>query len=196
MLEILINEPLFTAFVWGVLYFFDAVSTNWYRDAYKAFLSNYVVYQGGIEMNPNIVYEINTSKKLSRSFYKKLILFSIVIGLFIWVGRYLVDFPYGWIFSSFVEIFVGATILLWLYVDLHHLYNYGRVYFLKNKPESLKGTVTQSYWYSQIMSAVEAIIFGILYLCVWIISYRFFFIGGAIACFFWAFKHYRFSKQL
>lgn len=55
MLEILLTEPLLTAFVWGVLYFLDAVSTNWYRDMYNILLSNYFVYQGGVEMNPNIV---------------------------------------------------------------------------------------------------------------------------------------------
>lgn len=146
-------------------------------------------------MNPNIAYEINTSKNLSRGFYKNLIVIAFAIALFVWSERYFVNYPYGWMFSCFVEIFLGGVILLWLYVDLRHLYNYGRVYFLKRKPESLKGTIVQSYWYSQIMSAVDAVIFGVLYFCVWIISYRLFFFGGVLACFFWALRHYRISKQ-
>ena len=138
-------------------------------------------------MNPNVSQETARSGKLSIFL---LIVFVVGISLFGLIAAKVFAFKY------IFEFVAGAIILLWLYIDLDHLYNFGRIYFLKEKPESLAGKVNRSYWYTQWLNFVRAGSFGLLYAIIAILSWRLFFLAGAFACFSWAIKFYEFADKV
>lgn len=172
--------------IWFLLYLVDVIATKRTFEVYDKFLINYEVYENGIEMNPNVSQENARSGKLPIFL---LIVFVLSVSLFGYVATKVLIFKYIY------EFITGAIILLWLYIDMEHLYTLGRVYFLKEKPESLSGKVSRSYWYTQRLNFLKAGSFGLLYMIIAILTWRLFFFAGAFACFVWAMKVYGFADK-
>ncbi len=170
MLDILISTPWLLALLWAAMYIFDYASTVWLARVYQTTLSHYVVFERGVELNPNFEREIAARKGISLKFVILLLLVVVIILLSPLIG-YL-----------FVEFLAGALLLTWSFVNSRHLRNYLYVWLLKRKPEALGGQQLQSYWFMQKQLAGEALVWGLLYLFLFVLIGRLFFLAGVLTC--------------
>ena len=172
MLEFLIGAPWLLALLWAAMYLFDYLSTLWLARIYRSLLSKYVVFERGVELNPNFEKEMAAPKGVSLKFVILLLLVVVIILLSPLIGY------------AFVEFLAGALLLTWSFVNVRHLRNYVYVRLLRRKPESLGGQQVQSYWFMQKTLSGEAFAWGLLYLFLFVLTWRLFFLGGVVTC--WA----------
>jgi hypothetical protein len=170
MLDLLISNPWLLALIWAVMYIFDYASTLWLAKAYETTLSRYVLYEHGVELNPNFEKEVAGHRRLSPKFALLLALVVVLILLSPVVG-YL-----------FTEFFAGALLLTWSFVNARHLRNYAYAWFMKRRPEAVKGRQEQSYWFMQKMLAADALTFSLLFFLLTVLTFRIFFLAGALTC--------------
>jgi hypothetical protein len=170
MLDILIGAPWLLALLWAALYVFDYGSTLWLARAYRTTLSRYVVFERGVELNPNFEREIAAPKGISLKFVLLLLLVVAIILLSPVLGY------------VFVEFLAGALLLTWSFVNSRHLRNYLYAWLVRRKPDALGGQQHQSYWFMQRSLAGEALVWGLLYLLLFVLIGRIFFLAGVLSC--------------
>jgi Flp pilus assembly protein TadB len=95
----------------------------------------------------------------------------------------------------FTEFLAGVLLLTWSFVNSRHLRNYAYVWFLGRKPDALKGRQEQSYWFMQKLLSSEALTFGLLCLFLTLLTWRIFFLAGALSCFSLALRAYRLANR-
>ena len=190
MLDLLILNPWLLAALWAVMYIFDYASTLWLRGVYDTTLSRYMVFERGVELNPNFEKEIAARRVISPKFILLLTLVVIIVLLGPALG---VISP--WVGYYFVEFLAGALLLTWSFVNSRHLRNYFYVWFLRRKPEALQGRQVHSYWFMQKTLAGEALVWGLLYLFLFLLTWRIFFLGGALVCSALALRAYRLANR-
>jgi hypothetical protein len=140
-----------------------------FSKAYRDFLSSTVKYERGVEMNPMFEKDVNQLRWFSPRYFILMPVAALLIG-----------FAGMWLPAKIFELLAGTAILLALVVDLRHIENLSFVWFLKSDPEGFKGKIEQSYKLSQRRVAVNAFNTGVLYLIVFLLTGRIFFIGGTI----------------
>jgi hypothetical protein len=183
MLDALLSNTWLVAVIWAVLYVIDYGSTLWLQDVYRGTLGRYVVYEGGVELNPNFEKEIARRQVLSPKFIAGLVLIFLLI------------FLSGFVLQIVTEVLAGATVLTWTFIDLRHLRNYTFVRFLRRRPDSLKGRLHYSYWLLQRLIAADAFGFALLYGFLALLTLRIFFLTGAITCLALAQRQYRLADR-
>jgi hypothetical protein len=184
LIDTLVGNPWLVAILWGMLSIFDFVSTMLYSKAYRDFLSTSVQYEHGVEMNPAFEKDVRQLRWFSPRYILSML--SVVI-LIIFAGTF---FPTSWF-----EVLAGAALLLVFVTDLRHVENLSMVWFLKSDPEGFKGRIEQSYKLSQRRVAVGVFNIGVLYLVVYLLTRRLFFLGGGIICVLFALRHYLLSNR-
>ena len=183
MLDLLISHTWAIAILWAALYIFDYASTLWLARVYRTTLSKYIFYEGGVELNPNFEKEIARGQLPSPRFILLVVLVLLMV-LFSWLlGAYVVEF------------LAGALLLTWLFVDSRHLRNYAYVWFLRRKPDSLKGRSEYSYWLMQKLLSSEAFTFSLLYLFLSLLTWRLFFLAGVLTCLSFAIRQNRLANR-
>ncbi len=183
MLDLLLSYPWLLALLWAAMYVFDYASTLWLVQAYERVSSRYVLYEHGLELNPNFEKEIASRKRFSPKFMLALALVVIIILLSPLVG-YL-----------FTEFLAGATLLTWSFVNIRHLRNYALVWFLTRKPDAISGLQRQSYWFMQKNLSADALTFSLLYLFLALLTFRVFFLAGTLTCLALALRAYRLANR-
>ncbi len=170
MLDFLIGTPWLLALLWAGLYVFDYASTVWLAGVYPTILSKYVVFERGVELNPNFEREIAAPRGVSLKFVILLSLVVVIVLLSPLIGY------------AFVEFLAGALLLTWSFVNSRHLRNFLYVWLVRVKPDGLGGQQVQSYWFMQRALAGEAFVWGLVYLALFILLFRVFFLAGTLAC--------------
>jgi hypothetical protein len=183
MLDFMIFHPWVVALLWLGLYIFDYASTLWLAGVYQTLLSRHIVYEGGVELNPNFEKKIARRQGPGPKFIALVVLILVIVLFSGLLGIY------------FVEFLAGALLLSWIFVDFRHLRNYAHVRFLRRRPESLKGRTEYSYWLTQKMFSSEAFTFSLLYLFLALLTLRLFFLAGALACLSFALRHSRLANR-
>ncbi len=183
MLDWLVSQPLVLAAVWAVMYAFDYVSTLWLARVYETVLLKYVLYERGVELNPNLEKEIAARRGPGIKILAVLTFVFVIIFLSPLAGRY------------FGEFLAGALLLTWSFINGRHLRNYAYVRFLKHKPDALKGRQEYSYWFMQRMLSSEALTFALLCLFLTLLTWRIFFLAGALVCISLALRAYRLANR-
>jgi hypothetical protein len=183
MLDLLISYPWLLALIWAVMYVFDYTSTLLLARAYETNLSRYVRHEHGVELNPNFEKEIAAREGLSPKFLLLLALVVLIVLLSPLVG-YL-----------FTEFLAGALLLTWSFVNARHLRNYGFLWAVHRRPDSLKGRHEQSYWFTQKMLAADALAFSLLYLLLTLLTFRVFFLAGVLTCLAICVRAYRLANR-
>lgn len=184
LIDTLVGNPWLVAVLWGVLSILDFVGTMLYSKAYREFLSATVSYEGGMEMNPVFEEDVQKLNWFSPRYIISMLSVAILIIL---AGKW---FPALWF-----EALAGAALLLVFITDLRHIENLSMVWFLKSDPEGFKGRIEQSYKLSQRRVAVGVFNTGLLYLVVFLLTQRLFFLGGGIICMLFALRHYLLSNR-
>ena len=190
MLDFLIYNPWLLALLWAGMYIFDYRSTLWLAKSYRATFSRYVLYEHGVELNPNFEKEMAAAESagsrqtlLSPKFVLLLLLVVVILLLSPVVAR------------AFTEFLAGALLLTWSFINSRHLRNYAYAWFLRRKPEALKGRQEQSYWFMQKMLAAEAFVFAMLYLFLAVLTFRLFFLAGTVTCLAVCLRAYRLANR-
>lgn len=184
LIDTLVENPRLVAMLWAMLSVFDFSSTMIYSKAYREFLSANVTYEGGMEMNPVFEQDVQQLNWFSPRYIVSMLVVALLIA---WAGSW---FPKPWF-----ESLAGAALLLVLITDLRHIENLSVVWFLRTNPSSFKGRIEQSYALSQRRIAVGTFNIGILYLIVYLLVGRVFFIGGAVICTLFAIRHYFLARR-
>jgi len=179
LIDMLVDNPWLVAVSWALLSIFDFSATMIYSKTYHDFLSANVAYEGGIEMNPVFEKDVKQLRWYSPRYFSAMLFVAVSIA---WAGSW---FPKIWF-----ESLAGTALLLVLIIDLRHIENLSIVWFLKVDPNSFKGRIQQSYALSQRRIAVGTFNIGILYLIVYFLVRRVFFLGGAVICALFAIRHY------
>ena len=183
MLDILISNTWVIAVLWIALYVFDYASTLWLARVYRTILSRYIFYEGGVELNPNFEKEIDRGQVPSARF---IVLVALVLIIVLFSGL---------LSAYFVEFLAGALLLTWIFVDSRHLRNYAYAWFLRRKPDSIKGRSEYSYWLMQKMVSSEAFTFSLIYLFLTLLTWRLFFLAGVLTCLSFAIRHNRLANR-
>ena len=183
MLDTLILHPWMIALIWAAMYIFDYGSTLWLKSAYQTTLSRYVVYERGVELNPNLEKEIARGRIISPKF---VLLLAIVVAIV------LLSSLVGYLF---VEFLAGALLLTWSFVNSRHIRNYAYVWFLRRRPDALGGRQVFSYWIMQKMLSAEALAFGLIFLFLTVLTWRIFFLAGAMTCLAVSLRAYRLANR-
>jgi len=184
LIDTLTGNPWMVALCWGLLSLFDFSATMIYSKAYRDFLSANITYEGGMELNPIFEKDVQQLRWYSPRYFISL---SLVAMLIVFAG--------SWFPTSWFELLAGTAVLLVLSIDLRHVENLSVVWFLKFDPNSFKGKIEQSYALSQRRIAVGTFNIGLLYLIVYFLVQRIFFIGGALICTLFAVRHFLLSRR-
>ena len=184
LIDILVGNPWLVAVLWGILSILDFVGTMLYSKAYREFLSAKIAYEGGMEMNPAFEKDVQRLRWFNPRYLISMLSIAIIVLL---AGR--------WLPTLWFEILAGAALLLVFITDLRHIENLSMVWFLKSDPEGFKGRIEQSYKLSQRRVAVGVFNTGLLYLAVFLLTQRSFFVGGGGICMLYALRHYLLSNR-
>jgi hypothetical protein len=184
LIDILVGNPWLVAVLWGVLSIFDFAGTMVYSKAYQEILSTNITYEGGMEMNPAFEKDVQQLRWFSPRYLVSMLTVALLVTL---IGAIL---PALWF-----EALAGAALLLVLITDLRHVENLSTVWFMKSDPSSFKGKIQQSYALSQRRVAVNVFNSGVLYLIVYFLAERVFFLGGVVICVVFALRHFFLSKR-
>ena len=184
LIDTLVESPWLVALTWAVLSIFDFSATMLYSKAYRDFLSSTVQYERGVEMNPLFEKDVKQLRWFSPRYFILMLAVAVLIGL---AGT--------WFPVKVFEMLAGTAILLVLVIDLRHIENLSFVWFLKSDPRGFKGRIEQSYKLSQQRVAVNAFNTAVLYLIVFLLTGRIFFIGGTLVSVLLAIRHFLLSRR-
>jgi len=184
LIDLLVASPWLVALSWAVLSIFDFSATMLFSKAYRDFLSDTMQYEQGVEMNPLFAKDVQHVRWFSPRYIVLMLALMLLIGI---TG--------SWLPPKNFEMLAGMAILLVLVVDLRHIENLSFVWFLKSDPEGFKGKIEQSYKLSQRRVAVYSFNTGILYLIVFLLTGRVFFVGGTIVSVLLAIRHFLLSRK-
>ena len=184
LIDTLVESPWLVSLTWAVLSIFDFSATMLYSKAYRDFLSSTVQYERGVEMNPMFEKDVKQLRWFSPRYFILMLAVALLISL---AGM--------WFPAKTFEMLAGTAILLVLVIDLRHIENLSFVWFLKSDPQGFKGRIEQSYKLSQRRVAVNAFNTGVLYLIVFLLTSRIFFIGGTIVSVLLAIRHLLLSRR-
>jgi len=184
LIDTLVESPWLVSLTWAALSIFDFSATMVYSKAYRDFLSSTVQYERGVEMNPMFEKDVEQLRWFSPRYFILMLAVALLISL---AGM--------WFPVKIFEMLAGTAILLVLVIDLRHIENLSFVWFLKSDPQGFKGKIEQSYKLSQRRVAVNAFNTGVLYLVVFLLTGRIFFVGGTIVSVLLAIRHFLLSRR-
>ena len=184
LIDTLVESPWLVSLTWAVLSIFDFSATMLYSKAYRDFLSSTVQYERGVEMNPMFEKDVKQLRWFSPRYFILMLAVALLISL---AGM--------WFPAKTFEMLAGTAILLVLVIDLRHIENLSFVWFLKSDPQGFKGRIEQSYKLSQRRVVVNSFNTGLLYLIVFLLTGRIFFVGGTIVSVLLAIRHLLLSKR-
>ncbi len=192
MLDLLIAQPWLLALLWAGMYVFDYASTLWLARAYETTLTRYMVYEAGVELNPNLEQAIARRRPPGLRVYLALALVFLIILLSSYLGT-LMSSP--WLANLFLEFLAGALLLTWCFINSRHLRNYVYVWSLRRRPTALGGKQEYSYWFMQRTLAAEALAFSLLFFFFFLLTWRIFFVAGTLTCTLLALRAWRLANR-
>ncbi len=192
MLDYLLVHTWTLAVLWAAIYAFDYLSTLWLARAYETTISHYLLYEHGVELNPTLEKAI-ASRRLpglrvfvSLALVLLMVLFSPLIGSTTGIP---------WLGYFFTEFIAGALLLTWSFINSRHLRNYFYVWSLRRKPDAVKGRQEYSYWFMQRNLSADALAFSLLFLFLFLLTWRIFFAAGMFTCLVLAIRAYRLANR-
>ena len=150
---------------------------------YRSVLSHYILFEGGLELNPTFEREIARGRPVSLKYLLGLGVYVLILLLTTLAGR------------SFTELMAGGLLLTWIFVNMRHVHNYAHISSLRLRPDGMKGRLEYSYWLLQRLASIDAFNFVMLYLFLALLTGRLFFVAGALGCAALALRHYRLANR-
>ena len=148
----------------------------------------------------HLVYEVDrlalpvAQKSTSRSglfsgrFLLSLALMALMLSFF-WYSRQNPLF-----FPGLYEFVLGGMLLLQGVAHIRHARQLTLLWYAQNS-QGIKGQVEFSAWLDYRQSALELLGFGVLYVAIYLLTGRVFFLGGTVLCLVTALAHLRHSNR-
>jgi len=180
LLDYIINNVWICVILWAVLYASDYMLTIVGARLYQQGVQKYIYFEKGYELNPYFEKDVAQLKLFSSRFVFMLLGTSASI----FIARLALDI----VFKSspamqlkMFEIVAGCFILMELAIHGRHFRN---ILFFKKLMRSLgiDGRIEYSRWLSHYMSSIELLWSAFFYFIIFLLTGRFFFIGGALSC--------------
>jgi hypothetical protein len=185
LIDILVNNVWISVGIWALLYIGDYAFTIIGAKLYQGGANRYYTFEMGYELNPVFQKDIAKLRYFSPRFVLFLITTSILI-LIIW--RLSRPFPQLFIFL------IGALILAEVSIHTRHMRNIALFRFVKQEG-AVGGHISYSRWLSYRVSALEIFSFAVLYLIIYFLTERIFFLGGVATCSITGIKHLFLSRK-
>jgi hypothetical protein len=171
-MEFLTKNLFIVAALWMLVYISDYTLTILSARLYASGVNRYVVYEGGIELTPLYKQDVARARGLSPRFLAILVLSGAIVIL---VGVIFGDEP------ALFEFFLGGWFLLEAAIHVRHFRNL-TTYFYQRAGHGISGQLRIPMWLSYRTSAVEMLAYFGLYLGLYLLFGRVFFLGGALTC--------------
>ena len=141
---------------------------------YHAGVKDVIELEGGIELNPKWQKDIYNLKKVNVRFLLILLFLNILLYI-VWLSTAKISSTF------FFETLLGMIILSEAFIHTRHFHS-----LIKSKAilvkEGIEGKIRYKRPIMHRMAALDALTFAGLYLLLYILVGRFFFLGGAATC--------------
>jgi len=165
---------------WIILYISDYYLTIHSARGFRAI--GHFQFEGSYELTPQFQKDVDALKPVSTRHIAMLVICSILIFLLWWGIADLLARP--WLYN----LYLGLFLLVEVAVHLRHLRNAFLIREIQRNG-GVEGQISYRKWFSYRVSAFEFYLIGALFLMVAVLSFSFFFLGGALVCFSTGFKH-------
>lgn len=182
----LATSPWYGVILWVILYTSDYYLTLYSARGFRE--AGHFQFEGSFELTPQYQKEIDNLRPVSKLHITLLIVYSMFIVFAWWLTRYFVYFDHAYLF------YLGMFLLLEVAVHLRHLRNIMMIREVR-KNGGMEGQVSYRKWFSYRVSANELYLHATFFLMVALLTYSFFFLGGAVMCYGTGFKHARLAKK-
>ena len=171
---------------WIILYISDYNLTLYSARGFREV--GHFQFEGSFELTPQFQKDINSLNRVSRLHLTLLFVYSLVIYL-LWLATV------KWLNSPWAyELYLGMFLLLEVAVHMRHLRNVFLVREIRRNG-GVEGEITYHKQFSYRISAFDFKLFGGLFLIVAILGSSLFFLGGAIMCIGFGFRHDSLAKK-
>ena len=180
-------SPWLGIILWMIVYISDYYLTI---HSARGFLEiKHFHFEGSFELTPQYQKDVDSLNPISKRHITLLLVYSLVIYLLWWLCIRLFYLPWAY------ELYLGMFLLMEVAVHMRHFRNIFLIRELR-KGNGVDGEIHYRKWFSYRVSMFDFILFGILFLIVFLLTLSPFFLGGAIMCFGIAFRHSRLSKKV
>jgi hypothetical protein len=168
--------------LWAILYISDYTLTLVGARMYKA--QNIIKIEGSFELNPIFQKDIDTFRHISPRFITFLCI-TVILLFAIWLLTNKSNFGSEWYL-----FILGAMIMLQLAIHIRHIHNW---FFYRNctGQSGIRGHIEYSRELILRISSLELLCFSLLFLAIFLFTYNWLLLGGAVSCTGAAIKHYR-----
>lgn len=173
------------ALLWAILCISDYMWTIICARLYKA--QSVLVFEGSYELTPAFQKDIDMLRRVSPRFIIALVPSTVFLCLLWQISTQLQDWRY-YVYT------IGALILLQLAIHIRHLRNWF-LFRYGFGPQGMKGHIEYPRELVLRMSALEILLFAVVFLILYALSANLLFLGGATSCAVTAFKHYRLARK-
>jgi hypothetical protein len=187
-MELLLQNIGLIIGLWALVYTSDYLLTITSARLYEAGAKKHVLLAGGVELTPAFKKDVARMRWVSPRFLLALALMSALLGILWYLSIYLGYAP------ELFEFILGAMLLLEGAIHIRHLRNLFQFCYLKNS-RGVEGQIRYASWLSYRMSKVELLGFALLYLAVYFLFRRPFFLGGAVTATLTAVYHWLLSQR-
>ncbi len=175
MLDVLLSTRWYPLALWTILYISDFTFTMISASLYKSGANKHIEYEQGIELTPLYRRDVARVRWLNPRFALILILTNLLLWL-LWNSTVGSGFD-----PQLFELVLGAWLLLEAAIHIRHFRAIFTMRYFKNS-RGVNGKTWYSRWLSYRLSAVDMLAFAVLYLALYLLVGRQFFLGGALAC--------------
>jgi hypothetical protein len=182
----LTSNPWSGVLFWVILYISDYYLTIYAARGFREI--GHFKFQGSMELTPQFQNDVDNLRPVSRRHIFWLIASSLVLLIVWWITHISIYLEWAY------PIYLGMFLLLEIAVHFRHLRNIAIIREVR-KNGGVDGQILYKQWFSYRNSASELYITATFFLLVALLTYSFFFLGGAIACYGTGFKHARLAKK-
>ena len=180
------TNPWYGIILWIILYTSDYYLTVYCARGFREI--GHIQFEGSFELTPQYQKDIDALKPVSRLHVTLVILYSLLILVIWWVTR--LSIYLAWTYP----LYLGMFLLLEVAIHIRHFRNVAIIREIR-KHGGVDGQIAYRKWFSYRISANDLYISATIFLLVALLTYSFFFLGGAIMCYATGFKHARLAKK-
>lgn len=173
---------------WTVLYVLDYYLTIAGAALVAGGADRHVVFEKGYELTPYFQRDVSLLRRLSPRFLGMLLLSCLIMGglwfLFVRLENARPVF----------ELVLGLFLLVELVILIRHANNLCLFRYLKAS-EGVEGTIRYARWLSLRLSSGQFLMFSGCFVALWLLTGRWFFVGGVLGCLFIGLQHLSLSKR-
>jgi len=173
---------------WAVMYVLDYYLTVAGAALAAGGADRHVVFEKGYELTPYFQRDVSLLRRLSPRFLTMLLLSCLIMGglwfLFVRLENARPVF----------ELVLGLYLLVELVIFIRHMSNLCLFRHLKAS-EGVEGSIRYARWLSLKLSAGQFLTYAGCFIMLWLLTGRWFFVGGVLGCLFVGLQHLSQSKR-